>query len=129
MKKLIISKNAAFVFGVLIPLGETIRRWNQLTDLSYFMYWFDDYLLGILLVGSAFLTHKNPFHGQHYLIGSWGIAVGGLFISFTAHFNSSFVETSNLQSMQVATVKGVLMIISVVCLVFALSKIEENRGN
>jgi hypothetical protein len=129
MQKLIISKYAAFVFGILIPLGETIRRWSQLSDLSYFMYWFDDYLLGILLVGSAFLTHKNPFNGQRYLIASWGIAVGGLFISFTAHFNSSFVETSNLQSMQVATIKFVLLIVSALCMTFALARIDENRSN
>jgi hypothetical protein len=41
------------MFGIIPPIADTIRRWNQLGDLKIWPFWLDDFLLAILgLVGS-----------------------------------------------------------------------------
>lgn len=34
----------AVIMGIFLPLAETIRRFNQLLDVTKFFNWFDDYL-------------------------------------------------------------------------------------
>ncbi|MDJ0691562.1 MAG: hypothetical protein QNJ41_24040 [Xenococcaceae cyanobacterium MO_188.B32] len=60
-KPLTISVKMAEIMGVFLPLAETVRRANQLLDLSRFFSWFDDYILGIILLIAVYLvkTRKN----------------------------------------------------------------------
>ena len=77
-----ISMYVAFVGGILTPILETIRRWHQMSDLHYFVSWFDDYLIGGFLFFAAWKTHKMPDSGHKYLIAAWGFATGMIFYSF-----------------------------------------------
>ena len=72
----------AIIMGIFLPLAETIRRFNQLTDLSHFMFWFDDYILGGLLLMAAWMVKAGKPNAVSYLIAAWGIGTGALFLSF-----------------------------------------------
>lgn len=77
----------ALVIGVLLPLAETVRRSNQLLDPARFLSWFDDYLLGGVLLLAAYCVKKNRPNAVSWLIAAWGVAVGALFLSFLGQFD------------------------------------------
>ena len=56
---LAISAYTALFGGIAVAALETVRRWHQLTDLHYFINWFDDYLFGGFLVFGAIKTLRH----------------------------------------------------------------------
>ena len=44
------SRRLALVFGILLPIVETARRWHQMGQLSMIPAWLDDYLVAALLL-------------------------------------------------------------------------------
>jgi hypothetical protein len=84
---LMTSTRMAAIMGVFLPLIETIRRSNQLLDPTKFLNWFDDYMLGGVLLISVYLVKKKANDSISLLIASWGFASGALFLSFLAQFD------------------------------------------
>jgi uncharacterized membrane protein HdeD (DUF308 family) len=80
------SVTMAIIMGIFLPLAETVRRANQIFDLTKFFSWFDDYILGIILLTAAYLVKKKRHHSTSFLIAAWGIASGALFLSFLGQF-------------------------------------------
>ena len=80
-RSLLHGRNLAFGFGTLLPLLQTIRLWNHLTDAGYFIHWFDDYLFGCFLLFAAFKVLKYKEEGKVYLAAAWGVMVGVAFLS------------------------------------------------
>jgi hypothetical protein len=76
----------AIIMGIFLPLAETVRRVNQIFDLTEFFSWFDDYILGIVLLIAAYLVKKKRDNSTSYLIAGWGIVSGALFLSFLGQF-------------------------------------------
>jgi hypothetical protein len=76
----------AIIMGIFLPLAETVRRVNQIFDLTKFFSWFDDYILGIILLIAAYLVKKKRHNSTSLLIAAWGIASGALFLSFLGQF-------------------------------------------
>lgn len=74
------SKNLAIFLGLLTPLIETYRRWStwQADPPSFF----DDYILGGLLLFGVWQVSKNAATGQKYLTLAWGFAFGMVYSSF-----------------------------------------------
>jgi len=72
----------AIIMGIFLPMAETIRRFKQLTDLNHFYFWFDDYILGGVLLLSAWMLRSGKSNAISYMIASWGIGTGALFLSF-----------------------------------------------
>ncbi|HEY0262618.1 MAG TPA: hypothetical protein VGB95_06300, partial [Chitinophagales bacterium] len=56
--KLRVSAKMALVMGIFLPVAETIRRSSQLLDYKKFFSWFDDYMLGFVLIGAAYFVLK-----------------------------------------------------------------------
>jgi hypothetical protein len=81
-----VSAKMAVVMGVFLPVGEMVRRINQILDYKEFFSWFDDYILGSVLLWSAYLVFKKTKNSVAYLIGAWGIAAGALSVSFLGQF-------------------------------------------
>jgi hypothetical protein len=86
-----ISAKMAIILGGLLPWAETIRRANQLFELANFFKWFDDYMLGFILVIVAYRAIKKKKESIAYLIAAWGMAAGGLSLSFLGQF--AYYET------------------------------------
>jgi len=123
MKPLKTSMYLAFAAGILIPAMETIRRWHQLTDVQHFSHWFDDYVLGAILIVAAWRVHKSPQTGRLLLCAAWGFAIGMLFLSFMGQLQVlNAPDPAPLPSWMVALIKGGLLAGCVFGLVLALRR-------
>jgi len=87
------SAKLALIMGILLPIAETVRRSNQISDLSNFWYWFDDYILGGTLLAGWFLYRSKKLNAVAYLIASWGICVGALFLSLLGQLSRITQDT------------------------------------
>lgn len=81
----------AAALGIFLPLAESVRRYDELLDPARFLAWFDDYVLGALLLLAAYRAAAGKPNAALWLIGVWGIAVGGLAMSLAGHTGSAFV--------------------------------------
>lgn len=45
-----LSRRLAIVFGLVVPIAETVRRWHQLGETSIWPFWLDDWAIGGLLL-------------------------------------------------------------------------------
>ena len=72
----------AIALGILLPLGETIRRWGRWHD---WIFWIDDFIIGALLLLGAWQIRRRPEHGLRVLAAGWGVAFGMLYPSFFSH--------------------------------------------
>jgi hypothetical protein len=81
------SIKMAAIMGLFLPFIETIRRSNQILDPTKFLNWFDDYMLGGVLLVSVYLAQKKTSNSISLLIAAWGFASGALFLSFLAQFD------------------------------------------
>jgi hypothetical protein len=107
------SAKMALILGVLLPIAETIRRANQILDPANFFKWFDDYILGFILIVAAYRVLKRKPDAVLYLIAVWGMAVGGHFLSFLGQFEYYKTPTGDpglFSTTLVAVVKGTILI-------------------
>jgi hypothetical protein len=124
-KALSYSKALAFSLGVLIPIAETIRRRSQLLQINNLAYWFDDYILGGILLFAAWKAKRNPLDGQKYLSAAWGLTVGALFLSTLSQVERlGGTDPSLISPLTIAVAKAVLLIIALSGLVTSLYKIR-----
>jgi hypothetical protein len=118
----------AFAGGAILPILETIRRWQQLSDFRYFMYWFDDYIIGAFLLIAAFRTFKAKSNGRLLLIAAWGFATGVALPSLVSQFeNLNNPDPGPASSLTVAIVKAFMLFICVVCLALSVKDGREQR--
>ncbi len=99
--------------GLFLPIAETVRRINQIFDYREFFSWFDDYLLGAALLCSAYLVFKETKNSVAYLIATWGIATGALFLSFLGQFKYYQTDSGDpgiFSTTFVAVVKGIILL-------------------
>jgi hypothetical protein len=85
MYQLAISRRLAYLFGVLTPLAEIVRRWGT--------WWvnppavLDDFLIGGFLVAGAWVTRKTSSSGpRSVLAAAWGFACGMAYSSISYHW-------------------------------------------
>ncbi len=105
-----ISVRMATIMGLFLPLVETIRRSNQILDPTKFLNWFDDYILGCVLLISVYLVKKRASNSLLYLISAWGFVSGALFLSFLAQFDIYAKSDPGIFPTQlVAIVKGLIL--------------------
>ena len=112
-KSLELNVKMAVVMGIFLPIAETVRRFNQLLDLSEFFSWFDDYLLGSILLVAAYFVIKRKHNAIAYLIAAWGIAAGALLLSFLGEFKyyqSTRGDPGIFSTTFVAVAKGAILI-------------------
>ena len=94
-KPLKISLRMATIMGIFLPLAETVRRSNQISDLTKFLSWFDDYILGFVLLIAVYLVKKKIDNSISYLIAAWGFVSGALSLSFLGQFNYYITATED----------------------------------
>lgn len=81
----------AAALGIFLPLAESVRRFDELPDPAHLLAWFDDYVLGGLLLIAAYRAAAGKANARLWLIGVWGIAVGGLALSLAGHKGAGIV--------------------------------------
>lgn len=114
------SAYVALAGGILTPAVETVRRWHQIADLRYFINWFDDYIIGAFLLIAAWRTLRSVAEGRPLLIAAWGFATGMCFGSFIFQLQNTGPDPSGISNNTVAVVKGVMLLVCVICLLLAI---------
>jgi hypothetical protein len=73
------SRTAAIRVGTLAPALETIRRWSTWRQNPPAL--FDDYLIGLLLLGGVCLLQRDPLRGRILLAAGWGFTCAMAYVS------------------------------------------------
>jgi hypothetical protein len=120
------SRRLAYIGGVLTPLAETIRRWStwQQTPANFF----DDYLLGALLIYGAWRTGRNVHDGQRFLIAAWAVACGLGYYSFFGQLQSlsrNEADPAPISSLWIAVIKGIAWAIAILALIVSLQRLPN----
>ena len=113
----------SYFFGVLIPLGETLRRG---TELGYFPNYIDDYIIGAVLIWAAWATKNSKWYGNAILVSAWAALCGGLYYSFTGQFLVTN-EVSGLPNWVILCIKGGLYITAFYFLFQAVKNVAKNH--
>ena len=124
------SRRLAYIGGLVTPLAETIRRWSTWQENP--ANFFDDYLLGALLIYGAWRTGRNVHDGQRLLIAAWAVACGLGYYSFFGQLRGlSLNETdpAPISSFWVAVIKGVAWAIAILALIVSLQRIPEQNAS
>jgi hypothetical protein len=124
-KSLLFSRNLALGFGIFLPLTETIRRWEQLTNINYFFNWFDDYLLGGFLIFAAWKVFKYKDEAKIFLAAAWGVAVGAIFLSTLGQLESiknGKADPAPISTEGVLIIKTIFLLLSITGMVLCFKK-------
>ena len=123
MNRLTVSRRLAYVFGVLTPLAETLRRWGTWwVDPPAFL---DDFLIGALLLGGAWAAREpSSVRGRALLASAWGFACGMAYSSITFHWHAmraGQVDPAPISTASVFAIKVIGGLIFVIALVLTVT--------
>lgn len=122
------SRRLAIAFGVLAPLGETIRRWSTWREFPPNL--FDDYIMGAFLLYGAWRTGQDVRGGQRFLAAAWAFTCGLGYYSFFGQLKSLSlheIDPAPIPSVWVAAIKGVGLALSVLALWISLRRSPESQ--
>lgn len=123
------SRRLALAFGVLLPIVETIRRWQQLGDISVWPAWLDDFVLGALLLYGFWRTTRHAQTGRPWLIAAWGVTCGMAYSSFFGQLvRLDQPDPSPLPAVWVVGIKGVGFLLAILALAGSLRQAHEKSG-
>jgi hypothetical protein len=122
------SRRLAIAFGVLVPVAETFRRWDQLGDLSLLPNWLDDYILGAFLFYGVYRTGKDVRSGRPFLAAAWGFTCGMGYLSFFGQLSRLHEpDPSSIPSSWIVTIKGVGLALGIIALAGSLRKLPDGE--
>ncbi|MEO5823293.1 MAG: hypothetical protein ABIT71_22540 [Vicinamibacteraceae bacterium] len=113
------ARRLAWLAGVVLPLGETARRWHQLAEPRLFWAWFDDWLIGAFLLYGAWRAGRDAAAGQATLAAAWGFTLAIAVGSFVTGVFGDADPTGASRTVVVA-IKAVMLALTVAALVSVL---------
>lgn len=118
------SQRLAWTAGLVIPLGETLRRWGTWWDMP--AAYLDDIVIGIFLVVGAWMS-RDVAVGARWLSAGWGCACSIGFLSIIFALSSlESTDPSGVSGLTALVVKALMVSVALVALVGALGG-PENR--
>ncbi|HEX8633885.1 MAG TPA: hypothetical protein VF703_07010 [Pyrinomonadaceae bacterium] len=123
------SRRLAIAFGILAPLGETIRRWS--TWREYPPNLFDDYILGAFLLYGAWRAGRDVRGGQRFLAAAWAYTCGIGYYSFFGQLKSLSlheIDPAPIPSVWIAVIKGVGLALSLLALGISLRRLPGSQS-
>lgn len=123
-----LSRYLAIFLGIITPLLETVRRWStwQENPASFF----DDYILGGLLLYGAWRVGRDSRAGQKFLTAGWGFALGLVYASFFGQLEDislGVADPAPVPSEWVLCAKGIGFILIITGFITSLMKIPESE--
>jgi hypothetical protein len=123
-----LSRILAIILGIITPLLETVRRWStwQQNPSAFF----DDYILGGLLLYGAWRVGRDARAGQKFLAAGWGFAFGMVYSSFFWQLEQNrlgSIDPAPVSGEMVAVIKGIGFILVITGFITSLWKIPDNK--
>ena len=125
---ILFSRNLAVFLGIVSPLLETIRRSHTWQDNP--PAFFDDYILGGLLLYGAWRVGKDAHTGQRFLAAAWGFSLGMIYSSFIWQLEQmrlGAIDPAPISSGWVAVIKGIGFILIIVGFATSLRKLPVEK--
>ena len=122
------SRNLAIFLGIITPLLETIRRWHTWRENP--PAFFDDYLLGALLLYGAWRVGKDAKSGQRFLAAAWGFSFGMVYSSFIWQLEQirlGNADPAPIPTEWVAIIKGIGFVLVIIGFITSLRKISVEK--
>jgi hypothetical protein len=122
------SRNLAVFLGIIAPVLETIRRWHTWQENP--PAFFDDYILGGLLLYGAWRVGKNAASGQRFLAAAWGFAFGMVYASLTwqlEQWRLGNPDPAPISSGWVVVIKGIGFALAILGFVTSLRKVSIEK--
>ena len=122
------SRRLAIFLGIITPVLETIRRWHTWQENP--PAFFDDYILGGLLLYGAWRVGKDAESGQKFLAAAWGFAFGMVYASLTwqlEQWRLGNPDPAPISSGWVAIVKGIGFALAILGFVTSLRKVSIEK--
>lgn len=122
------SRYLAILLGVVTPLLETVRRWSTWQENP--AAFFDDYILGGLLLYGAWRAGRDGARGQKFLTAAWGFAFGMVYSSFFWQLEQNrigSVDPAPVSGELVLLIKGIGFILVITGFITSLWKIRESK--
>lgn len=123
-----LSRNLAIFLGIITPLLETVRRWSTWQESP--AAFFDDYILGGLLLYGAWRVGRDARAGQKFLAAGWGFALGLLYASFFGQLEDlrlGVADPAPVPSEWVLCIKGIGFIFVITGFITSLMKIPDSE--
>lgn len=124
-----LSRNLAILLGIITPVLETIRRWSTWRENP--LAFFDDYILGGLLLYGAWRVGRNAESGQKFLTAAWGFTCGMVYAGLTWQIEQVRLgnpDPAGVSAFWVVFVKGIGFALSILGLVTSLRKIQTEKN-
>lgn len=123
-----LSRYLAIFLGVITPLLETVRRWStwQQNPAAFF----DDYILGGLLLYGAWRVGRDARRGQKFLTAGWGFAFGMVYSSFFWQLEQNrigAVDPAPVSGEWIALIKGIGFLLVIIGFIGSLWKLPETE--
>jgi hypothetical protein len=113
------SEALAWVAGVTLPVGETLRRWGSWWDVP--LAYLDDVFIGAFFLFAAWRSRQGDDAGQRWLIASFGVGCGIGYASWASTMAQlEQVDPSGVSGATAAVVKVSMLGLSILGLVGAL---------
>jgi hypothetical protein len=113
------SENLALFAGVVLPLGETLRRWGVWWDAP--MAYLDDIVVGAFFLFAAWASRSGEPTGARWLAAAFGFGCGMGYGSLAASVaDIGSFDPSGVTGATAALVKAVMFALGVVGLAGAL---------
>ncbi len=112
-----------------ITLAESIRRINILLDPSQFLKWFDDYILGFILVNTSYLVFSDKINLKIYLLAACGIVVGGVANSLNSTIHSTKINAEVFSHSEIILGKSIFLIYMLIGLILCIKANKDIERN
>src|SRR5688572_13177309 len=106
----------AMIAGVVLPIGETARRWHQLGAPRMLFAWLDDWLIRAFLLYGAWRVGRVAVSGQASRAAAWGFTVAIAIGSFLTGVFGDADPTGAPRGVVVA-IKAVMLALGIAALV------------
>ena len=116
-----VSRALALAAGLVLPILETTRRWEQLGDIRLLPAWLDDWLIAAFLLYAWWRTGHDAVAGRPWLAAAWGFACGMAYMSFFGTLMElSQPDPSGVSTVTVAAIKALMLAVALAALAGAL---------
>src|SRR5215831_9712505 len=113
------SERLAVVAGIVLPIGETLRRWGSLWVQPW--AYLDDVFIGAFFLVAVWMSRRRPGVGERCLSAAYGFACaigcGSLALALT---ELDRTDPSGVSNSTAAAVKAVMLALGIVGLVGAV---------
>lgn len=123
-----LSRRLAIFLGIITPVLETIRRWHTWRENP--PAFFDDFILGGLLLYGAWRVGKDAASGQKFLAAAWGFTFGMVYASLTwqlEQWRLGNPDPAPISSGWVTIIKGIGLALTILGFVTSLRKVSIEK--